>query len=284
MPLKIIDFATDSSGTANEDRAGAAGSLAWIIDGATGVAERRILPGPSDAAWLASAYHKHLERLGGQPYASLPALVETVIAAVIADFEREALHPVEHAYETPSAAGLLVENRDGGLNMITLGDCCLFVESEPGAPVSLYGPAEHHIGDPGIAAAIQKFRAEDPTLTLAQITDLLRPRQQATRAKMNVAYDVLSLDASPLTRIGVERIEIGSQARLLLATDGFTRPWDIFGLYSMDGLFTASLERGLGAIIKELRDRERSDPEGFEAPRLKTHDDATALLVEVTPA
>lgn len=285
MSLKILDFATDAGGAANEDRGGALETLAWMIDGATGVADTPLLPGPSDAAWLADAYHRHVARLGSEPYPSLPALLETAILTVAADFEAQKLRPIEKMYEVPSAAGLFAEIRDGGLNMMTLADCCLFVEPEPGAPVSLYGPLPQHIGDPGIAALIRDMRAEDPGMPLAEINRRLRPRLRATREHMNSAtnYNVLSLDTRPLQRIGLERIEIRPKARLLLATDGFTRPWDIFGHYSMEGLYAAAVDRGLGEIIRELRVNEQADPEGFTAPRLKVSDDATAILLEYDP-
>ena len=60
MPFEIVGQASRASGRANEDVARAArhGSVetAWVLDGATGLAERELVPeGPTDAAWLARA-------------------------------------------------------------------------------------------------------------------------------------------------------------------------------------------------------------------------------------
>ena len=48
---------------------------------------------------------------------------------------------------------------------------------------------------------------------------------------------------------------------VLLATDGFTRLIDFYGLYTPESLLGAARERGLGALCRELRDLEDSDTE-----------------------
>lgn len=68
---------------------------------------------------------------------------------------------------------------------------------------------------------------------------------------------------------------------VLLATDGFTRLIDFYGLYTPESLLGAARERGVGALCRELRDLEDSDTECRRYPRLKPKDDATALLLKV---
>ena len=68
---------------------------------------------------------------------------------------------------------------------------------------------------------------------------------------------------------------------VLLATDGFTRLIDFYGLYTPESLLGAARERGVGALCRELRDLEDSDTEYRRYPRLKPKDDATALLLKV---
>ena len=51
MPIDIIDIASQGSGAVNEDRTGSAGTLAWVIDGATDLVETPLVGEHSDAAW-----------------------------------------------------------------------------------------------------------------------------------------------------------------------------------------------------------------------------------------
>jgi hypothetical protein len=70
---------------------------------------------------------------------------------------------------------------------------------------------------------------------------------------------------------------------IVLATDGFMRLVDVFGAYS-DTALHARLAAGKGPdLMKELRERERSDLLAAAYPRVKTHDDATFLVIAAEP-
>ena len=72
-------------------------------------------------------------------------------------------------------------------------------------------------------------------------------------------------------------------AAIVLATDGFMRLVDVFGAYS-DVALHAALAAGRGAeLMQELRERERSDLMAGAYPRVKTHDDATFLVIAAGP-
>jgi hypothetical protein len=70
---------------------------------------------------------------------------------------------------------------------------------------------------------------------------------------------------------------------IVLATDGFMRLVDVFGAYS-DTALHARLAAGKGPdLMQELRERERSDLLAAAYPRVKTHDDATFLVIAAEP-
>jgi len=54
MTFAALDFETAASGEVNEDRAGTAQDLAWVIDGATDVVETPLTSTLSDANWIAN--------------------------------------------------------------------------------------------------------------------------------------------------------------------------------------------------------------------------------------
>jgi hypothetical protein len=66
---------------------------------------------------------------------------------------------------------------------------------------------------------------------------------------------------------------------IVLATDGFMRLVDVFEAYS-DSRLHAQLAAGRGDdLMQELRERERGDLKAGAYPRVKTHDDATFLVI-----
>ena len=68
---------------------------------------------------------------------------------------------------------------------------------------------------------------------------------------------------------------------MLLATDGFLALASDYGAYDLDGLMAAAQSKGLAVMGEELRAIEKDDPKAQKFPRFKTHDDATALLLEI---
>jgi hypothetical protein len=63
-----------------------------------------------------------------------------------------------------------------------------------------------------------------------------------------------------------------------LATDGFTRLYETFSVYSEESLLDAAFQKGLAALVDELRQLERSDAACERFPRVKPYDDTTAVL------
>ncbi|MCO5997406.1 hypothetical protein [Actinoallomurus rhizosphaericola] len=68
--------------------------------------------------------------------------------------------------------------------------------------------------------------------------------------------------------------------RAALLTDGATRLADAFGLADWPQTMTTLAGPGPAALIEQVREAERSDPDGRRWPRHKRHDDATVAYCE----
>ncbi len=276
--LNEVEIISAPAGAVNDDRAGYAGDCVWVIDGATDCSAEKYLPGQSDAAWLAEKFHRGL--LAGAPGSALPLpdLIEDITQSVRADFEAEAVREVPGRGHRPSAAALIGRLDGGILSTVALGDCQLFV-AQPGRPAALCGTDRSRLGD---RAAIGRIQAamQEHNLDWLAARSMLKPRSDAGRVMMNVpgGYGVLSIDMTPPGLIHREAIPLERGARLLLATDGFARLYEVFDAYSEATLLDAAFEKGLAALIKELRTLEDRDAACDKAPRLKPRDDATAVL------
>ncbi len=311
MKLVLADTISIASGAHNEDRAGLTGHAAWVLDGATDVLAQRILPGPSDAAWYAQTLSDAIARdLLAQDDAPPPqpthppanalehpdnasagpllATLQRATASVARAFDATALRVPANGHEKPSAAGILATIApDGRLTAVGLGDCTLLHLSAHGGARDLLrceeAPRE---ADAEVRDAVSRLRAERPNAPQhgpAGIRADLMPMLRAARARMNQpgGYGIFSLDLPSSEQFDAVTARVQPGDRLLLATDGFMRLVDLFGLYTVTSLGEALRNRGLLALMQELRAAEADDREGHAFARAKSRDDATAMLVEV---
>ena len=78
-----------------------------------------------------------------------------------------------------------------------------------------------------------------------------------------------------------EYLVLGTPCELLLCTDGYYRAVDCYGLYSEEGLLTASLMAGgIDGVLSKIRVVEATDPTCKKYPRFKPADDATAIVLQ----
>jgi hypothetical protein len=276
--LCAVESISAAAGSVNDDRAGVRGDCLWVIDGATDCSAGKYLPGQSDAAWLAEKFHAGLLSRAPAPDIALPALIAGITQSVSSDFEREAILKPATREHQPSAAALIARLQDGVLEAVALGDCQLFI-AEPGRPARLCGVDRSRLGDRAAIERIETLMKQE-RLTWLEARAKLKGRSDAGRRLMNRpgGYAVLSIDMAPLDLIHQEAIPLASGARLLLATDGFARLYETFGAYTEETLLEAAFEKGLAALIGELRALEDGDPACERSPRLKPKDDATAIL------
>jgi hypothetical protein len=281
--FEIVQRASRASGAANEDIAGAARhgavACAWVLDGATGIGRRNYVPdGPTDAAWLARALS---DELGARDPAEQPprGYCADVIGAVAERYRRLVPdHSGVPPYALPSAAGVWLRVAGDRLELAHQGDCVAVVEQ--GAEISVFGIVDQ-TGLDEIGSLIAARRAAGPIAggLLEAMGDELRDR----RARLNQpdGYWMLGVDARAAAAMAVERFTALPGTRVLLCSDGYWRLVDHFARYDAAGLLQASFERGLDALLDELRALEAADPECRKVARVKPMDDATALILRL---
>jgi hypothetical protein len=283
MSLDVADILSLAGGRDNEDRAGVAPPLAWVIDGATDVVPEPLTRGGSDAAWFAEAMHDTLSGLDASSHPSLAALPRLVADRLAPRFAAACRKPASGPEDHPSASAIVIRSAGSGhLEFVSLGDCTLLAES--GGRMTKVGVDEEDAGDRWVADALtgrsQGSTTPRPPLSRADLWPFLR----AVRARMNTpsGYGVFSITAPPpsMIRHGTLPVEPGS--RILLASDGLMRLVDIFRAYDTERLFAAAWTKGLAPLFDELRALEAADADCTRFPRAKTFDDTTALLLRTT--
>lgn len=282
--LTLLDSLTHGPKPPNEDAHGHASRAAWVIDGATGVGLGPDLLPPSGAAWLAGTLSDALGRiLAAETAPDLAALVAAAEAEVGRAYATAtAAHPQPDAPDMPTAClGLAVLEAET-LALGVIGDISVLHRGREGLVEHLTDSASSAFSAMTLAmlAEVRAARpGEDPW---PHVREQIRAnRRMANRpGGYSVVHPVLPWAG----RVETLRRPAAAGDVLLLASDGFFRLVDHFAIHSEAELVEAALRDGLAALVERLRAAEIADADGIAAPRVKRHDDATAVLVRIDRA
>lgn len=275
-----------ATGQTGDDRYGfdEGAGTGWVVDGATDVGTRRVLPAEaeerhgfvqfeSDAAWYADALSDRFTR-PPQTGESTKAYLERVIRDVAARAEAAAVTPLadEPRHNLPSAGGIWARRTSDAVEVAMLGDCMGIVRT--GGQTKVLGNL----------AAVQAEHALNRN-------QLVRPEGKAggyasareERNRINTAggHYVFSIHPEAAAHAVIERVKLSGDSHILLMSDGFFRLIEPYKRYDAAGLMDAALQDdALLDLVSELRAQENNPEDDARIGRLKTRDDACALLLK----
>jgi serine/threonine protein phosphatase PrpC len=286
--LTLLSAGTAPGSKINEDAYGLwpapdAPRAAWVLDGVTGINDRTLLPGPSDAAWFVAQVQEVLPALLSD---SLDMPIADLIAALARELERRQSVSWRDARgadgrETPAASFALIRLLGDDIEIARLGDCLVLLESRDGAVTVMDHPVLEQI-EASTKRAVLDLRAigiTDPQ----EIRERMMPALRAQRQRRNRpdGYGVLAPEQSCVPMIHVDKLPARDLRRVLLASDGYYRLVDHYSARNDADLVRETERQGADALLKQLRAIEAADPLGARYPRLKICDDATALLIGI---
>lgn len=283
MHFQVVDRISlpSPSAAVNEDAIGATDKAAWVIDGATGVSDLPpLVPGLTDAAWLAAQLNDRLygafERAPIEPHTSLAGIDADIRAEFTKTNELEQRTTVEQ----PTAAFALSVLAGGTLHLMGLGDCRIVYQDVAGQ-VQEFNPSETARAEAVIVQERSRLIAahpgEDPWPRLKSFIRSFREF-----ANVEGGYSIVHPTLTWSTRLKRQAHDAKTVSYLLAVSDGFYRLVDIFKAVSgPDQLLKRAQEDGLMLLCSELRELEMADDRCITYPRVKTFDDASALLLRV---
>jgi hypothetical protein len=265
---------------ANEDAFAAEKNDAVVLDGTTGLGEM-LLPGPSDAAWIAHFGARRLmahRRDGDSP--------EDALRHALADAEKSfkglRRRPPKEKYEVPFASMMFVSAGENGFEALWFGDCAALVW-RPGEGVEIVGDAfDKRAAEARRVKLLAEAKGLAPAAGLSRAEYL--PHLRASRNKVNTRAGgwLFSPDPRAADHVGSRHVVAKAGTLVLLATDGFLALASDYGATDAQGLVEAAQSKGLAALGGQIRALEEEDTEGRRFSRLKKSDDATAVLLRVT--
>ena len=264
---------------ANEDAFAHGDQAAVVIDGATPLGEG-LMPGPSDAQWIAQFGARRLMahlREGEGPRKALRA----ALADAQKSFEALRRHEPEEMWQTPCASMMLAVPGTSGLEFLWYGDCAALMKQGDAAVTVVGETMDKRAAEAQRAQNIAQEKKLPPASALSRPEFITALR--ASRNRINSAGNWLfSPDVKAAAHVSRRSLKVAGGSALLLATDGFLALASDYGADSADGLMAAALDKGLAALGAELRAIEAQDSSGDRFPRFKKSDDATALLLRIS--
>jgi len=313
MTLTVVDALSLPGDAAkpNEDAWGHDGNAAVVLDGATMLGDG-LMPGPSDAAWIAQFGARrilaHLRDGAGARKALRGALGDAKKS-----FEALRRMPPDDVWQTPCASMMLVTEAQArlplmresalegevavagragaaerrhlrpasesrrGLEFLWFGDCAALLAQGDGPVVTIGETFASKSHESGFAAKLARQSGKAAT-DRAHFTEALRAR----RNRINSGdYWLFTPEPKAAAHAGRRIVKVRPGAHLLLASDGFAALASDYGVYDANRLMAAAREKGLAALGEELRAIENEDAAGARFARFKKSDDATAVLLRV---
>lgn len=268
----------------NEDSFAHLDNAALVLDGATPLGPS-LLPGPSDAAWIAQFGARRLTahlKDGDAPALAL----EYALADAEKSFAGLTREPIREKWQTPCASMMMVaesgvsEGQSGReVEFLWFGDCAAIVERDGQVEPVGDGPEKRQ-------AEARRARLIAQEKKIAPASGVHRPEIEpllrAARNRINSGRNWLfSPDVRAAAHVARKTVALEDGALVLLASDGFLALVSDYGAYDIAGLMDAAAGKGLAALGEELRAIEEGDGGGETYFRFKKSDDATALLLRV---
>ncbi|HKQ44313.1 MAG TPA: protein phosphatase 2C domain-containing protein [Rhizomicrobium sp.] len=263
---------------ANEDAFGHGESAAVVIDGATPLGDG-LMPGPSDAAWIAQFGARRLMAHLRDGKSARKAL-RAALADAQKSFEALRRHEPEEMWQMPCASMMLAVPDQEELECLWFGDCAALVQQEDKAVRVIGETFDKRAAEAQRAKAVAQEKNLSPAsgIRRAEFIGTLR----SSRNRINSGNQWLfSPDAKAAGHVARRTMKAAPGSMLLLASDGFLALASDYGAYSADSLMTAAMSKGLAVLGAELRAIEAGDSGGDKFPRFKKSDDATALLLRL---
>jgi serine/threonine protein phosphatase PrpC len=266
----------------NDDAMGAKSAIAFVLDGVTSLSDTPLMPGRSDAAWVAHLARDLLLKAPDPVAGDIRGLVRSVAEDITREFEAGRVRPPAGRHELPWTTLSLVAVEAGRLNIAYVGDSRILVETGD--------DCIHNFGTTPSRGSFEARLAQKMVSAGKGIgVDVQRQvvaaelRQARELVNMPHGYWLLGADARVGDNLLQASLALDGPAIVLLATDGFYALVEDYGKYDDRDLIATAQAIGLAALGEELRRIEDADPHGRTFPRMKKSDDATAVLVRVEP-
>ena len=277
----IRDGGSPDNSAPNDDWIGFDNRVAVVADGATGLAdERLVLEADSDAQWIAKLGVEHFTNgRADDPVRELVREVNSHALQQIAGGDGEVSAP-RHAW--PTASFIMARLQSGVVEISGLGDCVAYVEMADGfierfSALPFNGDHERKSAEGDLA----ENPAETSGIRTPAVLEKLRQKRSLSNTSASGVW-TLGLVPEAADHVFTVALPVTELRSVLVMSDGFSAAVENYKIYDQRGLLAAAKTRGLAETLAEIRRVEHHvDPFARQFPRYKQSDDSSAILLEI---
>ena len=267
----------------NEDAYGIGENCAWVLDGSTGLNGKRLVADEngSDAQWYAAAFSAYLKTALPNSQAPLQEIFSQGVRTVWREFEHRAGGTVQRE-DVPCCVGTAIRIRNGFLEYINVGDCCLLVRYQDGRVEELLDHTLCKLDQGSIDLAVQISREEG--IPISQCRKKIHSRLQQVRLTMNTPEGYISLadDDQSVLQAKTGKIPVSQIRDICMVSDGFSEYYNMFGLANSLADFMDIVETTEPQVLfEQLLAAQKADAQYTAHPRFKLSDDSTLVYFSV---
>ena len=278
---KIVDSITDTYKLHNEDVYGATDNSYWIMDGALSLNRTKYTDDFSDVVWMVKWWQNYLKKHLDQFEKTIKTILEEGMIQLNHDFSKFANIDDLNKLDRASAGIGIVRINNENLESFVLGDVEINLKTEKEIITLVDNKVEEL--DNKVMEMIFNNPHREREFAFKGYTveelDVLREN----RSKMNSedGYYILEHDVNAIQNGIYREYRLDNIKEILMMSDGFSSIHNKYDLLSVEDLLAKSKNEGMKPLLKMIRDVEESDPKIETYKRLRRHDDATAVYINV---
>jgi|GEM_PF-641957 len=278
---KIVDSITDTYKLHNEDVYGATDNSYWIMDGALSLNRTNYTDDFSDVVWMVKWWQNYLKKHLDQFEKTIKTILEEGVAQLNHDFSKFANIDDLNKLDRASAGIGIVRINNDNLESFVLGDVEINLKTEKEI-ITLVDQKVEELDNKVMEMIFNNPKREQEFAfkgyTVEEL-DVLREN----RSKMNSedGYYILEHDVNAIQNGIYREYRLDNIKEILMMSDGFSSIHNKYDLLSVEDLLAKSKNEGMKPLLKMIRDVEESDPKIETYKRLRRHDDATAVYINV---
>lgn len=278
MKFKIMESISESYKDYNEDILGHGSNSAWIIDGASALdVSNKIDKNRNDVFWFVNRWNEYLsENLDSDR--DIREILKNGIDTISNEVRTKTGNEIH--FDLPSAAIAIIRKRGAFLEYYMLGDCTLIIEGDK--KISELKDDAISSLDSRVVELIRRegsFNSDFFNGYSKDVLDMLK--EHRNKKNRRGGYWILEFDKVAIENGIYGKIEITNESNVLMATDGFSVYKELYTRQSNKNFIEEIKINGLGEIYNRIRKFEFSDEKGLKYPRLRKHDDSSAMLLKL---
>lgn len=267
------------SGEFNEDVAGISRYGAWVLDGATGLNNKKIVSDESDAKWYVDWWNNYLSQNIDKEF-SLKDILYNGIDIVTREYKNTVGNTKVDKLDIPSCSIVIIKYYKDKLEYLVLGDCTLLTKVN-----NNYNCIKDESVcrlDEVVFNSIKNIENINE-LSLLDKKNKVLPVIIENRLKKNTkeGYWILEFNKDAVDNAIHGFIDVKDEISIVLTSDGFSCAFDRYNLVNKKDVFSIVQNEGIDHIYNKIRNLEREDLNGIVYPRFKMSDDSTCVYLNL---